>query len=84
MAGWLAEGWIDEVRGLLADGYGETRAMASIGYRELSAFVRDGGSLEDVETQIVRATRTLVRRQRTWLRDEPVAWVTGEEWVAGG
>lgn len=84
VAGWLAEGWIDEVRGLLADGYGETRAMASIGYRELSAFVRGGGSIEDVETQIVRATRTLVRRQRTWLRDEPVAWVTGEEWVAGG
>lgn len=74
---WLASGWIDEVRDLLADGYGETRAMTSIGYKQLSEYVQSDGALrlEDTRVAIVRATRTLVRRQRTWLRDEPVCWV---------
>jgi tRNA dimethylallyltransferase len=34
------------------------------------------GELEDV---IVRATRVFARRQRTWLRDEPVRWLTEPE-----
>jgi tRNA dimethylallyltransferase len=74
---WLASGWLDEVRALLADGYGDTRAMASIGYKQLSEYVQAEGNLSLTETRlaIVRATRTLVRRQRTWLRDEPVVWL---------
>jgi tRNA dimethylallyltransferase len=74
---WLGSGWVDEVRGLLADGYGETRALASIGYKQLSEYVQSDGRLTLAETRlaIVRATRTLVRRQRTWLRDEPVQWL---------
>lgn len=73
--GWLAEGWIDEVRALIAAGYADARPMASIGYRQLSEYVQRGGDLAATRTEIVRATRTLVRRQRTWLRDEPVRWL---------
>ena len=34
---WLAEGWLDEVRGLVERGYGDARAMGSVGYREVHA-----------------------------------------------
>jgi len=72
---WLAQGWLDEVADLLGRGYRHARAMESVGYRQ----VRDhlDGALERsaLEEAIVRATRTLVRRQRTWLRDRAVTWV---------
>jgi tRNA dimethylallyltransferase len=72
---FLASGWVDEVRALDAAGYGEARAMSSVGYKEVLAFVR--GELPEYELlgAIVRATRVFARRQRTWLRDEPVVWV---------
>jgi tRNA dimethylallyltransferase len=73
----LAAGWVAEVEGLLAQGYGEARAMASVGYRQISealskAAVQDEPALVDA---IVRATRVFARRQRTWLRDQPVEWL---------
>jgi tRNA dimethylallyltransferase len=72
---WLAAGWIDEVRELLADGYGAARAMESVGYRQVRDHIRGEIPADELETSIVRATRTFVRRQRTWLRDQPVDWV---------
>ena len=75
-ARWLAEGWVDEVRGLIARGYGEARAMGSVGYRQVKEHLAGAIPAEDLAGAIVRATRVFVRRQRTWLRDEPVAWVT--------
>jgi tRNA dimethylallyltransferase len=73
---WLEEGWIDEVRGLLERGHGATRAMGSVGYRQIHEHLDGAITGADLETAIVRATRIFVRRQRTWLRDEPVGWVT--------
>ncbi len=75
-ARWLAEGWVDEVRDLVARGYGEARAMGSVGYRQIQEHLAGTIPAEDLAGAIVRATRVFVRRQRTWLRDEPVAWVT--------
>jgi tRNA dimethylallyltransferase len=74
-ARWLASGWVDEVRCLVTDGFGEARAMGSVGYRQVKEHI--DGRLEggDLEGAIVRATRVFVRRQRTWLRDQPVGWV---------
>ncbi len=73
---WLEGGWLDEVRALHDAGYGEARAMGSVGYKQ----VRDhlDGRLEAsvLAETIVRATRVFVRRQRTWLRDEPVSWLS--------
>ncbi len=37
--GWLDAGWIEEVRALVAAGYGDARAMGSVGYREVRAYV---------------------------------------------
>src|SRR5262249_16722498 len=33
---WLAGGWLDEVASLLQRGYGDTRAMGSVGYRQVA------------------------------------------------
>ncbi len=73
----LASGWIDETRALLADGYRSARPMGSVGYREVVSFV--DGALPEAELlgAIVRSTRVFVRRQRTWLRDEPVTAIQG-------
>lgn len=74
-AHWLEHGWLDEVRRLVAMGYRDTRAMESVGYRQVRAHLQGEISGEDLPVQIVRATRTFVRRQRTWLRDQPVTWL---------
>jgi tRNA dimethylallyltransferase len=72
----LESGWVDEVRNLVTRGYGSARAMGSVGYRQVQDALTQGNweplALHD---SIIRATRVFVRRQRTWLRDEPVRWV---------
>jgi tRNA dimethylallyltransferase len=72
---WLETGWIDEVRELIRLGYGASRAMGSVGYAEVRAYL--GGSLErsDLRTNIVRSTRIFARRQRTWLKGAGVEWL---------
>jgi tRNA dimethylallyltransferase len=72
---FLAAGWIDEVRGLVAEGYGEARAMGSVGYRQVHEHVLGTLPLADLEETVNRATRVFTRRQRTWLREQPVTWV---------
>ena len=73
---WLEQGWIDEVQRLDARGHGATRAMGSVGYRQIHEHLNGQIAAADLEAAIVRATRIFVRRQRTWLRDEPVLWAT--------
>jgi tRNA dimethylallyltransferase len=72
---FLAAGWVDEVRALEAEGYGETRPMQSVGYRQVLEHVRGGLPFGELSTSIDRATRIFVRRQRTWLRDQTVHWL---------
>ena len=74
-ARWLAAGWVDEVRDLLARGCGAARAMGSVGYRQIEGHLAGKITAEELSGAIVRATRVFVRRQRTWLRDEPVRWI---------
>ena len=72
---WLAAGWIDEVRQLVAAGHGDARAMLSVGYRQVHQHVTGDLSRDQLALAIVRATRKFTRRQRTWLRDQPVLWL---------
>jgi tRNA dimethylallyltransferase len=76
----LEAGWLDEVRDLEKRGFGDTRAMGSVGYKQvrraLASDVREPLALTD---EIVRATRIFARRQRTWLRDQNVRWLSAAE-----
>lgn len=74
---WLAAGWIDEARALAVEGYGDARAMSSVGYREITAHLRGEIPREALPLAIVRATRVFARRQRTWLNHVPVEWLGG-------
>lgn len=73
---WLDGGWVDEVNQLIGRGYGEARAMRSVGYRQVRDNVEGRLASDELCDAILRATRTLVRRQRTWLRDQDVTWLT--------
>ena len=64
---WLAGGWLDEGARLLQAGYGTSRAMASVGYRQIAMHLAGELPREDLREAIVRATRVFARRQRTWL-----------------
>jgi tRNA dimethylallyltransferase len=74
---WLGGGWIEEVQGLLARGYGEARAMGSVGYAQVRAMLAGQIAPAELEDHVVRATRVFARRQRTWLNHVDVAWLQG-------
>lgn len=72
---WLAGGWVEEVRALIAAGHGESRAMGSVGYAEVRAFVEGKLPREELRDAIVRSTRVFARKQRTWLGHADVEWL---------
>jgi tRNA dimethylallyltransferase len=72
---WLEAGWADEVRALVGAGYGDSRAMGSVGYREVRASLASSPSREELAILIVRSTRIFARRQRTWLHHAAMTWL---------
>ncbi len=79
--GMIQQGLVDEVRGLLAAGFGrDLPSMSAIGYREIAAHLAGEISLEEAVALLRRATRSLVRRQANWFRtgDPTTAWFTPE------
>lgn len=72
----LAAGWVEEVRSLILQGFAETRAMRSVGYKQIASALQAGEvDLPELSESIYRATRVFGRRQRTWLRDQSVTWL---------
>jgi tRNA dimethylallyltransferase len=78
--GMLAAGWVREVEGLLAAGFADARVMASVGYRQIAQALAAGNVADEaaLAEAIARATRVFARRQRTWLRDQPVEWLPAD------
>ena len=72
----LANGLLDEVRDLLADGFARNlKPMCSIGYKEAVAHLRGELSYEEAARLIKRDTRRYAKRQLTWFRaDSDVLW----------
>ena len=72
-----ADGLVDEVRALVAEGLPEGRtASRALGYQQVLRFL--AGELTEAEAheETVRATRRFVRRQRSWFRRDPrVHWL---------
>lgn len=76
----LEAGWAAEVERLRAQGFGQARAMASVGYRQIAQALDEGGVCEDeLLRRVTQATRVFARRQRTWLRDAGVEWLDPDE-----
>jgi tRNA dimethylallyltransferase len=85
----MDEGLVEEVRRLLEMGYGpELKPMQSLGYKQVSAYLRGACSLDSAIYEIQRATRRYAKRQLTWFRSDPeFRWFDAEsrkeilEWV---
>ncbi len=78
-----AEGWIEEVRSLLAKGHsGDLPALSSMGYRELVQHLAGELPLEEATRLIKVAHHRLARNQYTWFKatDPRIHWlVVGDE-----
>jgi tRNA dimethylallyltransferase len=71
----LESGWIEEVEDLLAKGYGSTKPMQSIGYKEVCSYLRGDLDLDQLTEAIVTSTMQLAKRQMTWFRRDPdIQW----------
>jgi len=73
----LEKGLVDEVRGLLAEGYAsDLPTMSAIGYGEVIRHLQGEITYEEMVTLIKRNTRTFVRRQANWFKpDDPrITW----------
>jgi tRNA dimethylallyltransferase len=78
----LADGLVEEVRGLYQAGYDQAiPAMSAIGYREILQHLTGELSLEEAVQRIKKNTRTFVRRQANWFKpDDPdIQWFAANE-----
>ncbi len=80
------EGLVEEVRGLLAKGYGRgLSSMGALGYRHVLSHLLDGVSLEKAVGQMKQDTRRYAKRQITWLSGEPgTALLEGKASIGAG
>jgi tRNA dimethylallyltransferase len=89
----LAGGLVEEVRRLLAHGYGPSlRPLQAIGYRQALAVARGEATVEDARRDIVKTTMQYAKRQMTWFRhqadvhwlpDPDAAYVAVTGWLDG-
>ncbi|MFT3893855.1 MAG: tRNA (adenosine(37)-N6)-dimethylallyltransferase MiaA [Anaerolineales bacterium] len=80
----FANGFVDEVRGLLAKGYPlSLPTMSAIGYRECIRVINGELNEEQAKAEIRRATRVFVRRQANWFKesDPNIKWFRVEEGI---
>ena len=81
----FANGFVDEVRGLLAKGYSPSLpTMSAIGYRECIRVINGEMNEEQAKVEIRRATRVFVRRQANWFKesDPTIHWFQVQDGVA--
>ncbi len=73
----MAQGLLDEVRGLLEAGVpAEAQAMKAIGYKELVPCVLSDAPVDKAVAAIQQGTRRYAKRQLTWFRHETdIHWV---------
>lgn len=81
----FANGFLDEVKGLLEKGYSPALpTMSAIGYRECVAVLEGRMKFEEAKQAIGRVTRVFVRRQANWFKesDPAIRWFKVEEGVS--
>jgi tRNA dimethylallyltransferase len=68
----ITEGFLEEVKGLLASGYTPLlKSMQALGYRHLSAYLHHKITWEEALRTLKRDTRHYAKRQLTWFRSDP-------------
>jgi tRNA dimethylallyltransferase len=80
----FANGFLEEVKGLLEKGYSPTLpTLSAIGYRDCVAVLEGKIKVQEAKQLIGRATRVFVRRQANWFKesDPNIAWFKVEEGV---
>ena len=80
----FANGFLDEVKGLLESDYAPTLpTMSAIGYRECIEVLEGKIKLEGAKQAIRRMTRIFVRRQANWFKesDPNILWFRVEDGV---
>ena len=83
----FANGFLEEVRALLARGYSSSLpTMSAIGYREAIRVIHGELSVEQAKAEMRRLTRVFVRRQANWFKesDPSIKWFRVEEGVVEG
>lgn len=73
----FADGLLEEVKGLLKQGYSpDLPSMSAIGYRECVRVAKGEWSIEQAKAEMKRATRIFVRRQANWFKesDPQIRW----------
>jgi len=72
----LEKGFLQEVEGLIAMGYGrELKPMQSLGYKQMIQFLSKEMEWEEAVRQMKRDTRHYAKRQLTWFKADPgVRW----------
>jgi tRNA dimethylallyltransferase len=71
----LAQGWLEEVQGLLSRYPPDLKPFQALGYRHLIAFLQGRWSWEEAIELMKRDTRRYAKRQLTWFKGDPeVRW----------
>ncbi len=73
----MQAGWVEEVRGLLDQGYHlDLPSMSSVGYRELARHLAGETTQEEAVERIKGRTHRFARQQYNWFRldDERIHW----------
>ena len=81
VASMLEEGWLDEVRHLVDQGFGAwLTASQAIGYAELAAHLDGRLALDEAMERTIKRTKELARRQLSWFRRDPrVEWFDADD-----
>jgi tRNA dimethylallyltransferase len=77
----VEQGFLDEVRSLLARGYSlDLQPLRSVGYRQMGRVLRGEQELAPALDEMKQETRRLAKRQLTWFRGDPeVVWYHPDE-----
>ena len=77
----IEDGLLEEVRGLLARGFGlDLKPLRSVGYRQMGAVIRGELDLSEAAVEMKQETRHLAKRQVTWFRrDSEILWYHPEK-----
>lgn len=66
----IEAGLVEEVAGLMEQGYSSARSMTAIGYKELMPYIRHEVDLSTAVEQLKMNSRRFAKRQLTWFRNQ--------------